>query len=119
MPTEQPTTTEVPTEQLAGTCAERAPNRWGNRKHSWSELQSFSRTKTFRIVSTEPYGTKFTAFAWACDVCHKSQKLQEPLTYSGPGDYMLSCIACDAKLCEKCYKEELHFRAHLRSWYDL
>ena len=75
----------------------------------WSELQSFSRTKTFRIVVHRTLRHQVHAFAWACDVCHKSQKLQEPFTYSGPGDYMRSCIACDAKLCEKCYKEELHF----------
>ena len=73
----------------------------------------------FRIVGTEPYGAKFTAFACACDVCHKSQKLQEPFPYSGPGDYMLSCITCDAKLCEKCYKEELHCQARLHSQYDM
>ena len=65
--------------------------------------------KTFRIVSTELYSTKFTAFTWACDMCKKSQKLNKPFSYSGPGDYMLSCIACDTRLCEKCYKEELHF----------
>ena len=49
----------------------------------------------------------------------RPQEPNEPFPYSGPGNYMLSCIACDTKLCEKCYKEELHFQAHLCSWYNL
>ena len=82
-------------------------------------MQKFMCTETFRLSHSNMYANKFTKFAWACDMCKKSQKPNEPFPYSGPGDYMLSCIACDAKLCEKCYKEELHFRARLRSWYDL
>ena len=67
------------------------------------------------------YASKFTKFAWACDMCKKSQKPNEPFPYSSTGDCMLSCqcITCDTKLCEKCYEEELHFRARLCSQYDM
>ena len=76
-------------------------------------------TGTFRFSHGSMYANKYTKFVWACDVCKKSQKPNESFPSCGPGDCMLSCITCDAKLCEKCYKEELHARTRLCSQYDM
>jgi hypothetical protein len=113
-------------EAILGTCLLGLPGPGGG-------VNGTEPNRARRLCSRGSAGRLFREYERACTSGYVSSfqvgvggppsqdPLQEPFEpYSGPGDYMLSCITCNAKLCEKkAIKEELHVQARLRSQYDL